>query len=402
MRFLTRRGFGFIFAAASLFVIGDVTRTGWVQIADAVFWGAIIASALVAGMSSGGLRVAPRFFLTESLGENPGTIQGDTVGIEAEVINRWPLPRFGVTLSFNLYVNDHLATPHADQRVRLHIPFLAPGARAVVKGSMVTSRRGMHRLADGIAASDAPFGVFKRSQRQDAETALMIYPAPVEIELGRSRLVHTGERPKPVTARSGEEVIGSRPYVNGDSARSIHWRNSARSGRTMTKAFAATEQETPVLIVAGSPVADAKADQTKSEESLDDRCRVAAGVALESGKSGVPLSMLNGRTTQRVTWAETLSHLASLTSGTMQPMGDQLARLDPSAALAVVADGADDDSISAMIAGAPKLSSMDVWLLAESTDEHLWRVDRAASALRGAGAYVSIVERPLPALEVSR
>jgi len=398
MRFLTRRGFGFIFAAVSLFVIGDVTRTGWVQIADAVFWGAILASALVAAMSSGGLRATPRFFLNSTPGQNPGTAQGETVGIEAEVINRWPLPRFGVTLSFNLYVNDQLVTPHSDQRLKLHMPFLAPGSRTVVKGSMVTSRRGMHRLADGVAASDAPFGVFKRSQPQVGETALMIYPAPVEIELGPSRLVNAGERPKPVTARSGEEVVGSRPYVVGDSARSIHWRNSARTGRIMTKAYAATEQETPVLLVASGPMLD----KTKSEESLDDRCRVAAGVSLESGKSGAPLSMLTGRTTHRVTWAETLSLLAALTSDTVKPMAEQLTWLDPSAAVAVVVDVADDESISAMVAEAPRLSSLDVWLLAEPTDEHQWHANRAASALRGVGAHVSVVERPLPAPEVSR
>jgi hypothetical protein len=41
MRFITRRGIGFTVAAVGLFVVGDVTRTGWVQVADALFWGAI-------------------------------------------------------------------------------------------------------------------------------------------------------------------------------------------------------------------------------------------------------------------------------------------------------------------------------------------------------------------------
>lgn len=398
MRFLTRRGGGFIFAAVSLFVIGDVTRTGWVQIADAVFWGAILVSAVIAATSSGGLRAAPRFIMTTSANDNPGTSQGDEIGIEAEVINKWPLPRFGVTLSYNLYVNDHLVTPHADQRVKLHVPFLAPRARALVKGSLTTSRRGTHRLADGVAASDAPFGVFKRSQRQRSETTLMVYPAPVEIELGPTRLVHAGERPKPVTARSGEEIVGSRPYVIGDSARSIHWRNSARAGRVVTKAFAATEQETSVLLVAGGSMLN----QDKSEDALDDRCRVAAGVSLESGKTGVPLSMLLGRAPQPVTWAETLSHLASLTSANVVPMADQMNRLDPSASVAVIVDVADNDSIAALVADAPRLSSLDVWLLAEPSDENGWQSNRVVSVLRSVGATVTLVERPLPPPEVSR
>jgi uncharacterized protein (DUF58 family) len=394
MRFLTRRGLGFILAAVGLFVIGDVTRTGWVQIADSVFWGAIVISAIVPAFSSGGLTASPRFFLRERQDRASGPAQGDEVGIEADIVNHWPVPRFGVTLTYDLYVNEGLTTNRADERVRLFVPFIAPLARMTVTGSMRPPLRGLHRLANGVASSDAPFGLFKRRQRQAADTSLLVYPAPVEVELSPSRLVQNGERPRPVTARIGDDIAGSRPYVRGDARRDIHWRNSARAGRMMTKAYAATEQETPVLLVArGTSIPNA-------DRALDDRCRVAAGVALASGASGVPLSLLAGRDARAMTWPETLAHLASLSSATAARMRDQLNRLAPSASVAVIVDVADDESISAVASGAPRLSSLDVWLLADEADKDGWSASHVASALQSVGAHVSVVTRPLPAPEV--
>ena len=395
MRFITGRGVGLAFAAVGLFVIGDVTRTGWVQIADSLFWGAIVMSVVVAGISSGGLTATPRFSSRGQAVNGNAPSQGQDVEVEVEVVNRWPVPRFGVTLRYDLFVNDRMATKDADLKVRFHLPFLAPKARVVVRGRLRTDRRGVHRLASGVAYSDAPFGLFKRSQRQSAEAAIMIVPASVEVEFAPSRLAVVGERPRPATARVGEEVAGSRPYVMGDPGRSVHWRNSARAGRLMTKAYSATDNESPVLIVAPGHDADREA----ADERLDDRCRVAAGVALIAGRSGVPLSVQVGDGERRLSWGETLAHLGSLTFGSMPGMADQLRRLAPNATLAVVADASDETSIATLVTEAPRFAAMEVWLLADAGDEHDWRANRVANALRSVGAQVSIVHRPLPAPE---
>ena len=395
-RFVTKRGLGFAFAAVGLFVIGDVTRTGWVQIADAVFWGAIILSAAIAPFLSGGLTAAPRFF-THARSDDGALSQGDTVGIGVEVVNRRPWPRFGLTIAFNLYVNGNRVTKSTEERVRFYVPFMAPGATVRVEGRLPVMRRGTHLLADGVATSDAPLGLFRRTQRLKEESSVLVYPTLVEVTLPTSRLIQTGERPTPVTARTGEEVAGSRPYNTGDAARSIHWRNSARAGRLMTKAYSAVEQDAPVLVVGRG----AETDAPRAELALDDRCRVAAGIAFESGKSGLPLSMAVGRNLPRMSWDELRAHIATLTARSMPPLRDELDSLPPGTSIAVVLDADDHDGVEAIVASAPRMASTDVWLLSQPGDDFEWRVSRVANALKAVGAGVTVVERPLPPLEAA-
>jgi uncharacterized protein (DUF58 family) len=398
LRFITRRGIGFTVSAVALFVIGDVTRTGWVQIADSLFWGAIVVSVMVAAISSGGLTASPRFSSRSHAINGGAPSQGQDVEVEVEVVNRWPVPRFGVTVRYDLLINDRLTTKDADQKRTFHIPFIAPRATALVRGKLQTQRRGVHRLTNGVAYGDAPFGLFKRTQRQPAEASVLVVPAPVEVEFVPSKLAVVGERPRPATARTGEEVVGSRPYVVGDAARSIHWRNSARAGRLMTKAYSATENETPVLIVGPGMDSDAQ----YADQRLDDRCRIAAGVAWLAGQSGVPLAVLVGLDERHLTWGEMLSHLGSLTPETVPAMAEQLRRVSFSSSLAVIVDAADDESVDALGSQAARFPAVEVWLLADEGDDHDWRANRVASVLRGAGAQVSIVHRPLAAPEVSR
>ncbi len=395
-RFVTKRGFGFTFAAVGLFVIGDVTRTGWVQIADAVFWAAIIVSALMAPLSSGGVTAVPRFS-ARGRSDDRALSQGDTVSLDVDVVNRRPWPRFGLTLAFNLYVNDVLVTKTAEERVRFHVSYLAPGATTRVEGRFPVVRRGAHRLADGVVMSDAPFGLFRRTHRQREESSVLVYPAPVEVELPVSRLVQTGERPTPVTARTGDEIAGSRPYSTGDSARSIHWRNSARTGRLMTKAYSAVEQDAPVLVIGRG----ADADPTQAELSLDARCRVATGVAFVSGQRGVPLSMVVGRGLPQMSWDELRAHVATLATTAMPPLREELDSLPPGTSIAVVLDVDDHDGVETVVANAPRMASTDVWLLSRPGEEFEWRASRVANALKSVGASASVVERPLPPLDVA-
>lgn len=394
--FVTKRGFGFIFAAIALFVIGDVTRTGWVQIADAVFWGAVLFSALIAPFASGGVTAIPRFS-GRGRSDDGSLSQGDSVSVDVELINRRPWPRFGLTLAFNLYVNDVLVTKTAAERVRFHVSYLAPGATVTILGRFPLVRRGNHRLAEGVVMSDAPFGMFKRRQSQHHESSVLVYPAPVEVDLPASRLVQSGERPTPVTARSGEEVAGSRPYSTGDSARSIHWRNSARAGRLMTKAYSATEQAAPVLVIGRS----AETEVAEAELSLDDRCRVATGVAFASGLHGVPLSMVVGRALPQMSWNELRAHVATLTSSAMAQLREELDSLQPGTSIAVILDVEDHEGVETVVASAPRMASTDVWLLSRPGEEFEWRASRVANALKSVGASVSVIERPLPALDVT-
>ena len=153
MRFITRRGIGFTLAAVGLFVMGDITRTGWVQIADSLFWGALVISVPLALMSSGGLSFTPglhRMARTSA----PGATQGEEAEVVIDVRNRRPWPRFGLTFTYDLQVNDVLMTQRTQDRVKLHLPFLGPFAHVAVRGQLPLRRRGLHRLSGGAAVGE--------------------------------------------------------------------------------------------------------------------------------------------------------------------------------------------------------------------------------------------------------
>lgn len=113
---------GFALAAVGLFVIGDVTRTGWIQIADALLWGTLAASAVVAGLSGTRIEMTPRLGWHGSTGHGAGGLgpfQSDDAQLVVEVRNPRPWPRVGATISFDLHVNGQLTTPDDGSRVRL-------------------------------------------------------------------------------------------------------------------------------------------------------------------------------------------------------------------------------------------------------------------------------------------
>jgi len=371
--------------------MGDVTRTGWVQIADALFWAALVISVPLALMSSGGLSFTSRIHRV-TRASTPGATQGEEAEVVVDIQNRRPWPRFGLTLTYDLQVNDALVTPRFEDRVRLHLPFLAPYAHVEVRGRLPLVRRGLHRLSGGAAVADAPFGFFRRTQRQPGESSLLVHPAAIDVDVAPARQEMTGAVSRPVTVRVGEEVLGSRPFAIGDPARDIHWRNSARAGRIMTKSFTATEAEAPVLVIGVSQQVD---DETAL--TLDDLCRVAAGVARSWGTRGTPLTLLAGSEGQTATWDETLSRLAKLTVSSVPCVRAQLKLVEPGRPVMMVADATDRDSLEALSSVAGRLGAVEAWLLGGIDSDEEWRVEHAATVLRRAGVNVTVVDRPLPA-----
>ena len=165
----------------------------------------------------------------------------------------------------------------------------------------------------------------------------------------------------------------------------------------MTKAYSAVEQDAPVLVIGRG----ADADPTQAELNLDDRCRVATGVALASGQHGVPLSMVVGRGLPQMVWDELRAHVATLTTTAMPPLREELDSLPPGTSIAVVLDVDDHDGVETVVANAPRMGSTDVWLLSRPGEGFEWRASRVANALKSVGASASVVERPLPPLDVA-
>ena len=102
-----------------------------------------------------------------------------------------------------------------------------------------------------------------------------------------------GESPSSLLGR-GMEVTGAREYQNGDEARGIDWRVTARRDRLYVKEFSA-EKELPVLIVLHrSPTLWAGRGGVKAIRALE-TCGLLATLGIRSGdRVGLILSEAEG------------------------------------------------------------------------------------------------------------
>ena len=142
-----------------------------------------------------------------------------------------------------------------------------------------------------------------------------------------------GASSRPRRSRTGQEVIGSRPYYPGDPLRHIHWRNTARLAKLAVKELEDTAEEALTVVFDVS-----KAFGTGRDTTLEYAIKLAATVGLHALGSGrsirVEASNLQGE------WLDAepfLKALALLEPTDAPPLAALLARVSGgSAALAIV------------------------------------------------------------------
>jgi uncharacterized protein (DUF58 family) len=383
---VTKRGMGLLLAAAGLFAVGDVTGTGWVQLADALLWAALVFSALVTATSGGRVEAALWWSDPPGLEHAPwrtGPTEGEPVLLSLRVRNPHPWPRFGLTLTYPLSINEAAAGEAV-----FHIPFLPPRAELVLEGPVQLTRRGAHRWTGGTAVSSAPFGLFRARTGVSGVASLVAHP--VAWEPGAVRVPDApGLVPQPVSARLSDEAAGSRPYAPGDPARVIHWRNSARLGHLVSRAYVATASPAPALVY-GLP----ESGEHDAVGLLDQLVRVSAGLAWAWAATGVPLTA-GPAGAPAPSWPAFSASLATVTPDALPSIGAQLDRLEHGAAAVAVVCAEDREGISALAASAGRLSGVQAWVLVDGDDELGALGHHATMRLRAAGVGVVTVERPV-------
>jgi uncharacterized protein (DUF58 family) len=118
------------------------------------------------------------------------------------------------------------------------VPLLTPRWEAQLNYYKEAERhRGLYMLGPVELYASDPMGVFSRTIEADCVTALTVYPRAVP--LGGYQFL-AAEPPMGPGMESharvgqGEEIIGVRPYQNGDAVNRIHWRTSMRRGELHT------------------------------------------------------------------------------------------------------------------------------------------------------------------------
>lgn len=270
--------------AVVLFLLAEITRVGWLFLFDAVLWGALVVSAVMPWVAVGPLHVMRRVFRWHGSDDIVGPMEGDAVEFEVGVRNNGRLPCMLATMAYNC--GGRPVLPH---KPRLFVAWLGKNQSLSTTTRVAYDRRGAHKLPRAVVETGLPFGLYRRSKRVGEATQVLVLPKVYPLD-GLDTLGSLGNTdPVPVSARSGEQISGSRSYVQGNPFRHVHWRNTARTAEPQVKEFErASDNHVAIAVGRGR-------SQRDGDEALEHAIRVAASVGDFVCRSGGTVRLLAGR-----------------------------------------------------------------------------------------------------------
>ena len=235
-----------------------------------------------------------------------------------------------------------------------------------------------------------------------AASQLLVLPRVFPV----SRVVIHGsageDAPRAYIERIGSQVAGSRPYIQGDPWRHIHWRNTARAPQPQVKEF--ERADTATLVVAF----DASPDAMGGGEALEDAVRIAASVGHHVCRLGGVARLLAGEVDVETGSARVLlEELALLDPARNRSWYELLDRLPGAPDMVAILGEWDTQGVQAIFSLARSSGRIVAFVLTDSRPGYAGQ--DAVRKLRGAGATVvecrpgevagalSVVEGGLPA-----
>jgi len=147
-------------------------------------------------------------------------------------------------------------------------------------------RRGRYQLTGFRLSTKFPFALFRKSRLVEEPTEIVVLPAvhPVATTAPPSR-GHLGEEQRGARGRRGE-FHGLRDFREGDDARDVHWRSTARRGRPMVREHEDEAARRVTLFVDNSLPGGAACDDEPLLDGLERAISLAASLTaryLEQG-----------------------------------------------------------------------------------------------------------------------
>lgn len=136
--------------------------------------------------------------------------------------------------SYSIEIEDLLAGRPLDKKCYfLKIP---PGKTQRTSYRHTFARRGRYQLDGFRVATKFPFALFRKSRDADAAAEVVVFPAIVEVPRPAPQARQQGDALAERRGRRGE-FFGLREWRHGDDRRDVHWKSTARTGRTMVREY---------------------------------------------------------------------------------------------------------------------------------------------------------------------
>jgi uncharacterized protein (DUF58 family) len=153
---------------------------------------------------------------------------------------------------------------------------------------MTFARRGLHQLTGVVASTRFPFGLFTKRLLLPLPEAVVVYPSLLPHDALTGLIGPLGQEPARARRGQGGGFFALRDYLDGDDARTIHWKSSARQGRLLVKETEEEERREVTLRLdrhwpsAGATAREAALYAARFERAIS----LAATLAVEWGRRG--------------------------------------------------------------------------------------------------------------------
>ena len=173
------------------------------------------------------------------------------------------------------------------QGQRLLFPCLQPGESAGQTFFTTFAQRGIISLDDLELLSAYPFNFFIRYRPFESHPYATVFPHPIRCNPDS---VFLEEKQEEMSDNSGQsletDMMGVRPYVEGDPMKQIHWKSSARTQSLKTRLYE------PEALAKGQVIDLDRLLKGEVEPALSMACYIL----MESMKTGIPIGMKHGET----------------------------------------------------------------------------------------------------------
>jgi uncharacterized protein (DUF58 family) len=141
-----------------------------------------------------------------------------------------------------------------------------------------------------VLSTRFPFGFFRRGERVSAGGEVIVYPQPTAVSAYFHLLPFLQGTSEGTRSGHGESLHSIRDYTEGDSARHVDWKATARSGSLMTREYA-RQEETKVCLILDRRVdrLPAEPDAPQFERAIS----LAAGIFQHFFEEGAELEFLS-------------------------------------------------------------------------------------------------------------
>jgi len=119
-----------------------------------------------------------------------------------------------------------------------YFPVLRPGETHSELTFQSFPRRGLFKLEGFRISTRFPFGLFRHSERIEVNGEVLVYPSVKDISSYFHRLPFLPGLLEGMQKGQGENLFSIRPYRDGESARIIDWKATAKTTELMSREFA--------------------------------------------------------------------------------------------------------------------------------------------------------------------